>query len=173
VIGVPENAIILVSDSIYINKSSLCNLPAQIEQVQDKYEQHCIAFLFSLRHLWCVHVLYILPVSVHIVFHICNALSKFLENHIRSYFFFQTLNFMFLYNSYKPITNTMWVSSRLCKLQKGCIRLAPASDKVYQLLVHGRWFSPGTPSSSTTKTIRHDIAEILLKVALNTIHQSN
>jgi hypothetical protein len=40
--------------------------------------------------------------------------------------------------------------------------------KVYQLLAHGRWFSPGTPASSTTKTGRHDIAEILLKVALNT-----
>jgi hypothetical protein len=36
------------------------------------------------------------------------------------------------------------------------------------LLDHGRWFSPGTPASSTTKTGRHDIAEILLKVALNT-----
>jgi hypothetical protein len=43
-----------------------------------------------------------------------------------------------------------------------------ASDKVYQLLAHGRRFSPGTPASSTTKTGRHDIAEILLKVALNT-----
>jgi hypothetical protein len=42
-------------------------------------------------------------------------------------------------------------------------------DKVYQLLAHGRWFSPGTPASSTTKTGRYDIAEILLKVALNTI----
>ena len=50
-----------------------------------------------------------------------------------------------------------------CKLQKGCTRLATASDKVYQLLAHGRWF---TPASSTTKTGRHDIAEILLKVAL-------
>ena len=47
-----------------------------------------------------------------------------------------------------------------------CTRLAAASDKVYQLLAHGRWFSPGTPASSTTKTDRHDIAEILLKVAL-------
>jgi hypothetical protein len=36
------------------------------------------------------------------------------------------------------------------------------------LLAHGRWFSSGTPASSTTKTGRHDIAEILLKVALNT-----
>ena len=59
----------------------------------------------------------------------------------------------------------MWVRARLCKLQKRCTRLTAASDKVYQFLAHGRWFSPAT---STTKTGRHDIAEILLKVALNT-----
>jgi hypothetical protein len=46
-----------------------------------------------------------------------------------------------------------------------------ASDKVYQLLAQGQWFSPGTPASSTTKTGRHDIAEILLKVALK--HQKS
>jgi hypothetical protein len=39
-------------------------------------------------------------------------------------------------NSYKPIPNTEWVRARLCRLQKGCTRLAA------------------------------DIAEILLKVAL-------
>jgi hypothetical protein len=39
------------------------------------------------------------------------------------------------------------------------------------LLAHGRWFSLGTPSSSTTKTGCHEIAEILLKVALNTKNQ--
>ena len=44
-------------------------------------------------------------------------------------------------------------------------RLAEASDKAYQLLAHDRWFSP---TSSTTKTGLHDIAEILLKAALNT-----
>jgi hypothetical protein len=55
--------------------------------------------------------------------------------------------------------------------KKGCTQLAAASDKVYQLLAHGRWFSPGTPASSTTKTGRHDIVEILLKVALSTINQ--
>jgi len=55
--------------------------------------------------------------------------------------------------------------------KKGCTRLAAASDKVYQLLAQGRWFSPGTPASSTTKTDRHDIAEILLKVALK--HQKS
>ena len=57
--------------------------------------------------------------------------------------------------------------------QKRCTRLTAASDKVYQLLAHGRWFSRGTPASSTTKTGRHDdIAEILLKVALNTKNQN-
>jgi hypothetical protein len=39
------------------------------------------------------------------------------------------------------------------------------------LLAHGQWFSPGTPASSTTKTGRHEIAEILLKVALNIKNQ--
>jgi hypothetical protein len=45
------------------------------------------------------------------------------------------------------------------------------ADNVYQLLAHGRWFSPGTSASSTTKTGRYGIAEILLKVALGTINQ--
>jgi len=33
--------------------------------------------------------------------------------------------------------------------------------------------SPGPPVSSTNKTDRHDITEILLKVALNTMKQTN
>ena len=65
-------------------------------------------------------------------------------------------------------TNTAWVHVQLCKLQKGCTRLATASDKVYQLLSHGRCFSLVIPASSTTKTGRRNIAEILL----NTKHQS-
>jgi hypothetical protein len=36
-------------------------------------------------------------------------------------------------------------------------------------LATGRYFSPGTPVSSTDTTNRHDIPEILLKVALNTM----
>jgi hypothetical protein len=49
--------------------------------------------------------------------------------------------------------------SSIVNYKKGCTRLA--SDKIYQLLAHGRWFSP---ASCTTKIGRHDIAEILLKV---------
>jgi hypothetical protein len=43
-------------------------------------------------------------------------------------------------------------------------------DNVCQWLATGRWFSP---VSSTNKTDHYDITEILLKVALNTIKQTN
>jgi len=47
-------------------------------------------------------------------------------------------------------------------------------SKVCQWLAAGQWFSPGTvfrfpPSMGTNKTDRHDITEILLKVALSTL----
>jgi len=42
---------------------------------------------------------------------------------------------------------------------------------VIKYFAHDRWFSPGTPASSTTKNGRYDIAEILLKVALKTKNQ--
>ena len=72
----------------------------------------------------------------------------------------QTVDNLFILISYN------YFLFKYCKLQK-----KGALDKVYQLLAHGRWFSPGTPASSTTKTGRHEIAEILLKVALNTNNQ--
>jgi hypothetical protein len=43
-------------------------------------------------------------------------------------------------------------------------------DKVCPWVATGLWFSPGTPVSSTYKTDRHDITEILLKLTLNNIH---
>jgi hypothetical protein len=49
--------------------------------------------------------------------------------------------------------------------------IPPTSDKDYQSLVHGRWFFPSILAFSTIKPGRHDIAEILLKVALSTINQ--
>ena len=47
------------------------------------------------------------------------------------------------------------------------------SDTVCQWLAPGRWFSPRPPVSSPNKTDRHDIGEILLKVVLNSIKQTN
>ena len=52
------------------------------------------------------------------------------------------------------------------------VRCTALWDEVCQWLVTGCWLSPGPPVSSTNKIDRHDIAEILLKVALNTINQT-
>jgi hypothetical protein len=57
---------------------------------------------------------------------------------------------------------TLWV---LILLRRGVLNTT-LCDKVCQWLATGRWFSP---VSSTNKTDRHDITEILLKVVLNTI----
>ena len=48
-------------------------------------------------------------------------------------------------------------------------RCTTLCEKVCHWLATGRWFSPGPSISSIIKTDRHDITEILLKVALNII----
>jgi hypothetical protein len=90
-----------------------------------------------------------------------NGLCHFCNNNIETlqHLFFQCLKI-------KPIIeelNTILLHYVLDEdnIMLG-IRLAAASDNVYQLLAHGLWFSPGIPASSTTKTDRHNIAEILL-----------
>ena len=81
----------------------------------------------------------------------------------------RSLDYLTTHTSLSPIRRGF--APGFVNYKKGCTRLAAASDKVYQLLSHCRWFSPGTPASSTTKTGCHDIAEILLKVALK--HQKS
>jgi len=76
------------------------------------------------------------------------------------------LDYLITHTSLSPILRVF--APGFVHYKKGCTLLTATSDKVYQLLAHGRCLSPGSPGSSTTKTGRHDIAEILLKVALNT-----
>ena len=47
------------------------------------------------------------------------------------------------------------------------------NQQVCQWLAEGQWFAQGTPVSSTNKTDRHDIAEILLKMVLSIITITN
>ena len=63
-----------------------------------------------------------------------------------------------------PLMLWVWISIRA--------RCTTLCDKVCQWLATGLWFSPGPLVFSTNKT-DHDITEILLKVALNTIKQTN
>jgi hypothetical protein len=71
-------------------------------------------------------------------------------------------------NSYNPITNTAWVRVGLCKLQKRVH--ATRSCKWYNLPVACPW-SVVLRFLPPLRTGRHDIAEILLKVTLNTKNQ--
>jgi hypothetical protein len=66
-----------------------------------------------------------------------------------------------------PNTNV----TRICDWATANLNPWTLCNKVCQWLSTGQWFFLGTPVSSTNKTDRHDIAEILLKVALNTINQ--
>ena len=62
-----------------------------------------------------------------------------------------------------PLTLWVWIPLRQGLLDTTlCV-------KVCQWVAIGWWFSPGTPASSTNKTDRHNITEILLNVALSTI----
>ena len=78
-----------------------------------------------------------------------------------------------------PWSYGSWIYNYLCNqclsplmfsIRARCTTLC---DKVCQWLATGLWFSLGPPVSSTNKTDCHDITEILLKTALNTIKQTN
>jgi hypothetical protein len=64
-----------------------------------------------------------------------------------------------------PIT-TIGVSSNSTH---GEVYSTTLCDKACQWFATGRWFSLGTQVSSTNKTDRHDIIEVLLKVVLITV----
>ena len=74
-------------------------------------------------------------------------------------------------NSYKPITNGF--APGFVNYKKDANDSQPQVIQFTSYLPMVWWFSPGTPASSTIKPGLHDIAEILLKVALSTINKSN
>ena len=71
-------------------------------------------------------------------------------------------------NSYKHITNTVWVLAWLCKLtKKGALDQQPQVIKLTSCLL----MVGGLYGYFATKTGHPDITEILIKVALNTTNQ--
>ena len=74
---------------------------------------------------------------------------------------------MYLFNQcLSPLTLWVWIPLRWGVLD------TTLCDKVCQWLATGRWFSLDTLVSSTNKSDHHDITELLMKVALNTINQT-
>ena len=75
-----------------------------------------------------------------------------------------------LWSLYRSHLFVIYLLSIRISIRARCTTLC---DKVCQWLATGWWFSPGLPVSSTNKTDHHDITEMLLEVALNTIKQTN
>jgi hypothetical protein len=69
---------------------------------------------------------------------------------------------------YQPLLQTIQhgFAPGFVNYKKGCTRLTAASIKVYELLAHGRWFSPGTPASSTTKTQTYVFNYLYIQIKL-------
>jgi hypothetical protein len=67
---------------------------------------------------------------------------------------------------------TLFPNQYLTRSLRGVLDTKLCDKKVCQSLATGLWFSPVLRVSSTNKTDRYDITEILLKVALNTISVS-
>ena len=67
-----------------------------------------------------------------------------------------------------PMQSVPIITDVSLNLDQGEVYSIQHYDKVCQRLATGRWFSP---VSSVNKADRHDIAEISLKVASNTINQ--
>ena len=94
---------------------------------------------------------------------------------------FSYFNVFIFYFNLKRLLSGSWIYNYLCNqclspltlwvrilLRLGVLDTTLCYN-ICQLLATGQWFSPGTQVSSTNKIERHDIAEILLKVAINTI----
>ena len=68
-----------------------------------------------------------------------------------------------------PITTKLKLWVWILLMVRWGVLDATLCDKVCQWLASGQWFFKGTLVSSTNKTDYHDITEILLNVALNSI----
>jgi hypothetical protein len=93
---------------------------------------------------------------------------------IKTNYFVIILSLFPYFNLFVSIFISSYVNSNLhVSVRISIRRCKTLCDKVCQWLARGRWVSPGTPVSSNNKTDRHDITEILLKVVLITIKQTN
>ena len=93
---------------------------------------------------------------------------------------FKTLQLYIYLTDTCPSVNVAFAFSELQWTQWFCefesrsgMRCTTLCGKACQWLATSRWFSPCTPVFSTNKVDRHDITELLLKVAFNTIKHAN
>ena len=120
--------------------------------------------LLNTWKLYTKYLVYIQPIIVNC--HILNYSSKLFHTWAKITHIFLILLFDIsrFYNRITRVVSSIPTQARWVLDTTLCY-------KVCQWLMTGRWFSAGIPVSSTNKIDCHDITEILLKVALNTINQ--
>ena len=111
------------------------------------------------------------------LFHVIYLLYSMLNFKIH----FSCNRFWYIYNIIRGLSSSRsygsWIYNYLCNQCLSALTNVVSSNRAYarctryniMWLAAGRWFSPGIPFSSTNKTDRHGITEILLKIVLNTI----
>ena len=133
-----------------------------------------IIWLVSLMkpQIWCKSKLYRIKIyfddfaSVYLqTIKRCKLEAKTMSN--RPSWLWSYGSWIYNYLCYQCLsTLTLWVRI----LHRRSVLDTTLCDKVHQLIVAGRWFSPGTHVSSTNKTDCHNITEILLKSGIK--HQN-
>jgi hypothetical protein len=140
---------------------SILNLLVKTNLTNGQCSQNCTQPWFQTSYQFCHHQTLSMKVgqdfSINFKFNKDHFITCFLL--LLSLMVAQWVRSLYLtaHTSLSAIRRGFAPSFVNCK--KGCTRLAVASDKVYWLLAQGRWFSPGTPASSTTKTGHWNIAE--------------
>jgi len=130
---------------------------------------HCDCY-FILFHYGCYFILFHYD-CYFILFHYDCYFILFHSDCYFILFHYEGLLWPWSYGSwiYNYLCN-QWLSPLMLWVRISIrARCTTSCDKVCQSLATGRWFSPSTWVSSTNKTNRHNITEILFKVALNTI----
>ena len=115
---------------------------------------------------------------LHGVYNLIEVISSWTEQKLRSILKYFLEFLIYRWPSW-PWSYGCWIYNYLCNQCLSSlmlwvrlplkVRCTTLYDKACPWLAAGRWFSPGRRVSSTNKTDRHEITEIVLKVALNTI----
>ena len=103
-----------------------------------------IFFAHLFLNLLIFYVKHIITFTFRIIYIIYMSHYTLIRARVAQWF--RLLVYLTIHTSLSPIRRGF--SPGFVNYKKGCTLLAVASDNVYQLFVHGRWFSPA--SSSTT-----------------------